>query len=124
MVDAIGARPLLLDPGRHDRLVAITSHLPYLVACSLIETAAATAATDPALWEVRASGFRDTTRLAGSDVTMMRDILMTNREAVVAALESCAAQLGRLAALIAARDEIGIDSVLESTHAQRRELYG
>jgi prephenate dehydrogenase len=124
MVDAVGARPLLLDPERHDRLVAVTSHLPYLAACSLIETAAAAAAADPALVEVKASGFRDTTRLAASDVVMMRDILMTNQDAVVAALESHAATIGHLAALIAAADQSGIEMVLRSAQSTRRDWYG
>jgi prephenate dehydrogenase len=124
MVDAIGARPFLLDPQRHDRLVAVTSHLPYLVACGLMETAAATAVADPLVWELKASGFRDTTRLSASDVTMMRDILMTNRESVVGALEDCALQLGRLAALIGAGDEQGLTALLNSACDQRRNLYG
>jgi prephenate dehydrogenase len=124
MVDAIGAHPLLLDPRRHDRLVAVTSHLPYLVACGLMETAVAAAAADPLLWELKASGFRDTTRLSASDVTIMHDILLTNREAVVGALEDCAVQLGRLAALIAAGDEGGLGTLLNSARTQRRDLYG
>jgi prephenate dehydrogenase len=124
IVDAVGAHPLLLDPQRHDRLVAVTSHLPYVVACSLMETAAVAAATDPLLWELKASGFRDTTRLSASDVTMMGDILLTNREAVGRVLEDCALQLGRLAALIAAGDERGLDALLRSARARRRDLYG
>jgi prephenate dehydrogenase len=124
LVESIGARPLILDAERHDRLVAVTSHLPYLVACGLVETAAAAATSDSMVWEVKASGFRDTTRLAGSEVTMMRDILITNRESVVEALENCAVQLGRLAALIQAGDVSGLQQALESARAQRRERYG
>jgi prephenate dehydrogenase len=123
MIAAVGARPLLIDPRRHDRLVALTSHLPYLVACGLVESAAALAAVDPLLWEVTASGFRDTSRLAASDVTMMRDILLTNQEAVVEALASCASQLDRLASLIAAGDKEGLEVILTSVRACRSELY-
>jgi prephenate dehydrogenase len=124
MVSAVGARPLLLEPRRHDQLVAVTSHLPYLVACGLVESAAALAAIDPLLWEVTASGFRDTTRLAASDVTMMRDILMTNQEAVVEALASCARQLDRLASLIDAGDQDGLEAILRSVQTCRRVLDG
>ena len=123
IVGAVRARPLLIDPRRHDRLVALTSHLPYLVACCLVESAAATAAIDPLLWDVRASGFRDTTRLAASDVTMMRDILLTNQEAVVEALAMCASQLGCLTSLIDAGDEDGLVATLTSIQTRRRELY-
>jgi prephenate dehydrogenase len=89
LVEAAGARPLILDPDRHDRLVAVASHLPYLLACALVGAAETTASTDPMVWDVAASGFRDTSRLAASDVTMMLDILLTNRGAVLEALGTC-----------------------------------
>jgi len=102
LVKAVGARPLTLEPDRHDRLVATISHLPYLLACGLVGTAESVAAADPTVWDVASSGFRDTSRLAASDVTMMLDILMTNREAVLEALGSCQARLRDLARLLEA----------------------
>lgn len=102
LVEAVGARPLTLAPDRHDRLVATISHLPYLLACGLVDTAEGVAAADPTVWDVAASGFRDTSRLAASDVTMMLDILLTNREAVLEALGSCQARLRDLAHLLEA----------------------
>jgi prephenate dehydrogenase len=114
LVEAVGARPLVLDPDRHDRLVATASHLPYLLACALVGAAETAASTDPAVWEVAASGFRDTSRLAASDVTMMLDILLTNREAVVEALGTCDAQLQHLARLVASGNEQGLRTVLSA----------
>jgi prephenate dehydrogenase len=68
----VGAVPLVLDDAkRHDFLVATLSHLPYLLACALVRTADATTSADPAAWEIVASGFRDTSRVAASDVDMM-----------------------------------------------------
>jgi prephenate dehydrogenase len=112
LVEAVGARPLVLDPDRHDRLVAAVSHLPYLLACALVSTAEATATADPAAWAVAANGFRDTSRLAASDVTVMLDILLTNREPVLEALDICEAQLRHLARLVGSGDENGLRSVL------------
>ncbi len=87
LVHRVGARPLILPPDQHDRLVATISHLPYLAAAALVGTTHHVAQEDPRVWRVAASGFRDTTRVASSDVKMMLDILLTNREAVLALLE-------------------------------------
>jgi len=121
LVEATGAHPLVLDPERHDRLVAVSSHLPYLLACGLAGTAAAKAGADPALWAVAASGFGDTSRLAGSDVTMMLDILLTNREAVLAAVQVCQTQLRKLAGTLEAGDEEGLRAVLTAIRGRRPE---
>jgi len=123
LVEALGARPLVLDPDRHDRLVATISHLPYLLACGLVGTAEIAASADPMVWEVAASGFRDTSRLAASDVTMMLDILLTNREAVMEALGVYQAQLRRLTRLVEAGDEEEMRDVLSTIRAQRKEMF-
>jgi prephenate dehydrogenase len=126
LAEAVGARPLVLEAQRHDRLVATISHLPYLLACGLVGTAESLAAADPAVWEVAASGFRDTSRLAASDVTMMLDILLTNREAVLEALGICEARLQDLAHLLEATDsdcasgeEEQLRAVLTAARARR-----
>jgi prephenate dehydrogenase len=114
LVEAAGARPLILDPDRHDRLVAVASHLPYLLACALVGAAETAASTDPMVWNVAASGFRDTSRLAASDVTMMLDILLTNRGAVLEALGTCDAQLCHLTGLVASGDEESLRAALSA----------
>jgi prephenate dehydrogenase len=119
LVEAVGARPLILAPGRHDRLVATVSHLPYLLACALVGTAEAMASADSTVWEVAATGFRDTSRLAASDVTMMCDILLTNREAVLEALNTCGAQLHRLSHLVEIGDEERLRVVLAAIRDRR-----
>jgi len=121
LVEAAGARPLVLEAQRHDRLVATISHLPYLLACGLVGTAESVAAADPAVWEVAASGFRDTSRLAASDVTMMLDILLTNREAVLEALGICRTRLRDLAHLLEAADEERLHAALTAVRARRSD---
>jgi len=66
------------------------------------------------VWNVAASGFRDTSRLAASDVTMMLDILLTNRGAVVEALNTCNVQIRHLTRLVEAGDEQGLRSALSA----------
>ena len=77
---ALGARPLWLDAVTHDEWVAATSHLPYLLAAALA------LATPEEAAPLVGSGFRSTARLAGSNPSMMLDVLTTNREHVLHAL--------------------------------------
>ncbi len=104
--------PLLLPADRHDWLVATVSHLPYLLACALVATADATTSADPAAWEIVAGGFRDTSRVAGSDVTMMIDILLTNRTEILNAVRAFQAQLDHLARLVEQAGPAEIEAAL------------
>ena len=109
---AVGARPLVVEAQRHDRLVASISHLPYIAASALVRAVAAVGAEDPLVWEIAAGGFRDTTRVAASDTRMFLDILMTNRAAVLAQMESLGAELESLRALLETGDEAGLCAAL------------
>jgi prephenate dehydrogenase len=120
---AVGAHPLILEPERQDFLVGTVSHLPYLLACSLVSTADATTSADPAAWEIVAGGFRDTSRVAGSDVTMMLDILLTNRAKVLKAVGAYQAQLQSLADLLQAGDEEGLRARLAAIRQTRIEMF-
>jgi prephenate dehydrogenase len=119
LVEAIGARAVVLEPDRHDQLVAAVSHLPYLAACGLVGTVEWVASSDPMARKVAASGFRDTSRLAASDVTMMLDILLTNQHAVTETLKAYQAHLCNLAHLIQSGDEEGLRAVLTTSRQGR-----
>jgi len=123
LVRAIGALPLVLEPHRQDCLVATLSHLPYLLACALVATANATTSADPAAWEIVAGGFRDTSRIAGSDVTMMIDILLTNREEVLKALNTFETQLRILTRLVQAGDEEEMRAMLSHICEERVRMF-
>lgn len=120
LVLAVGGRPLVVSPQAHDRAVAAISHLPYVAAAALV--AAVDAVGDPLAWSLAASGFRDTTRVAASDVDMMLDILLTNRTAVLDWLERFAGQLADLRAALAAEDEARLRAQLTAAQARRRNL--
>ncbi|RLT46171.1 MAG: prephenate dehydrogenase [Chloroflexi bacterium] len=122
VVAAVGAHALLLDAARHDRLAAATSHVPYLIACALMSAASAAAVDDDALWKLAASGFRDTSRLAASSVTMMLDILRTNRAPVRAALLAQREQIDRLAGLLEG-DEAALAQFLHGMRSERRRRF-
>jgi len=121
LTQAVGARPLLLDAPRHDVLVAAISHLPYLLAAGLVATAEGLA--DERVWKVAASGFRDATRLAASDETMMLDILLTNRTAVRQALARFEDQLADLTRLLETSDAIGLRAAMTAAAQRRRRLF-
>jgi len=120
---AVGGRPFIADADRHDRLVAAVSHLPYSLAVALMLTAIEIGAEDELVWKLAASGFRDTSRLAASDVTMMLDILLTNRAAIGGVLRRVAAHLDRLANLLATEDEDNLYALLHATHDQRTSMF-
>jgi prephenate dehydrogenase len=71
IAECLGSRPLFLPPLLHDELVSLTSHLPYLISAVLMHQASAAAEEQENLWDVSASGFRDTSRLAGSNPAVM-----------------------------------------------------
>lgn len=120
LIEAIAARPLILSPDRHDRLVAAISHLPYLSACALVEHTRNVARDDPTVWEVAASGFRDSSRVAASDVKMLLDILFTNRPAVLAAIDDFQSHLARLRYWLEEGDEAALTAALQEIAAARR----
>lgn len=122
LATAVGSRVIFLEPERHDRLVAAISHLPYLLSAALVATAEGVGQADDAVWDVAASGFRDTSRLAASDVTMMLDILLTNREAVLAMMEAFQGHLRSLAEHLQANDEAGLRALLEAARARRSKM--
>ncbi len=81
---ACGSEVELMTPEHHDLVLAITSHLPHLIAYNTVATAAdLEEVTDSEVIKYSAGGFRDFTRIAASDPTMWRDVFLNNREAVL-----------------------------------------
>jgi prephenate dehydrogenase len=117
LIMAAGARPLLADPAAHDAAVAAISHLPYAAATALV-SAVADSGTVLA-WSLAASGFRDTTRVAASNVDVMLDALLTNQHAVLDGLAGLAAQLEFLRAALAAGDEVTLRAYLANAQTRR-----
>jgi cyclohexadieny/prephenate dehydrogenase len=81
---ALGAKVELMDEKHHDLVLAITSHLPHLIAYNIVGTAAdLEEVTRGEVIKFSASGFRDFTRIAASDPTMWRDVFLMNKDAVL-----------------------------------------
>jgi prephenate dehydrogenase len=122
LVSAVGARPLVFQADRHDILVAAISHLPYLLAAALVNATEELAQDDALVWQLAASGFRDTSRLAASDVTMMLDILLTNRSAVLDSLERSKNQQEALRSALQGSDRQMLSDLLSAANSRRKEL--
>ncbi|MGR4068014.1 bifunctional prephenate dehydrogenase/3-phosphoshikimate 1-carboxyvinyltransferase [Billgrantia sp. C5P2] len=115
---ACGAEVLEMEVDRHDQVLARTSHLPHLLAFSLVDTLAR---QDERLeiFRYAAGGFRDFTRIAGSDPVMWRDIFTANRDAVLASLDDFEAGLGRLRQAVEAGDGDAMLSIFDrASHAR------
>jgi len=113
LVRSIGAVPVELSPDEHDRAVALTSHLPYLVAAALMRaTTAADRAAGPA--------FLGATRVAGSPVAMWAEICRANQASIQKALAAFREELARLEAAIADGDRLG--AMLEAARQARLRL--
>jgi cyclohexadieny/prephenate dehydrogenase len=83
----LGARVEIMDPVRHDRVLAITSHLPHLIAYNIVSTAYDMESVEQGeVVKFSAGGFRDFTRIAASDPVMWRDVFLNNKEAVLETL--------------------------------------
>ena len=94
-IERIGARPVRMDPARHDRLVAFVSHLPQVASTALMGLAATEEADEPEILLLAAGGFRDLTRLAASNPALWSEILLSNREAIAEAIDLYVERLRR-----------------------------
>jgi len=110
MWQVVGAEVLEMDVDDHDVVLGSTSHLPHVIAFSLVDTLAHDSQNEN-IFRYAAGGFRDFTRIASSDATMWRDIMLANKTAVLDAIDLFSANLSRLRSAIAAEDATEITGV-------------
>ncbi|MEQ8485438.1 MAG: prephenate dehydrogenase/arogenate dehydrogenase family protein [Pseudomonadales bacterium] len=113
---AVGGRVTYMDAQHHDEIVAVTSHLPHLVAFSYLQQ------VDGEHLEHTAGGFRDFTRIGGADADMWLPIFRLNRAAVLQALDALQRDLVHARALIEQGDETGLRAFIEAAARRRRAL--
>ena len=120
VVERIGAKVYFIDPVEHDAYVAGISHLPFVLAATIVKTTVGTAAGRE-MGALAATGFRDMTRLASGDVTMHRDIVMTNRDALTRWIDDTTVELNTLKEKIIAGDEAASMQFFVDAHKLREE---
>ncbi|MCF3932785.1 prephenate/arogenate dehydrogenase family protein [Acuticoccus sp. M5D2P5] len=115
-----GSEIELMDPKRHDLVLAITSHLPHLIAYNIVRTAYdMESVAESEVIKFSAGGFRDFTRIAASDPTMWRDVFLNNREAVLETLGRFSEDLASLQRAIRWGEGDLLYEVFERTRAIR-----
>ncbi len=119
---ATGANVERMDPDTHDRILARSSHLPQIVASTLAASLKDERVAGMLAADYGAGGLRDTTRLAASSAEMWRDILITNRDAIIEALKTFGATLAEFQKMIEAGDEEKMTALLERGRAMRERL--
>ena len=120
----VGAQVVAISSSDHDRLVALASHVPHLLAGALMNQAADAAREDAVLLQLAAGGFRDMTRIAAGDPAIWPDILFENREAISTSLRSLEERLARLRTAVETRDHSTLAASLTSASLARRQLPG
>ena len=121
--EALGAMVETMDPGHHDRVLAVTSHIPHLIAYTIVGTASdLEEVTRSEVIKYSAGGFRDFTRIAASDPTMWRDVFLNNRDAVLDMLDRFLTDLALMREAIVARDGETMFDWFTRTRAIRRSI--
>ena len=121
--EAIGANVEIMTPEHHDLVLAITSHVPHLIAYNIVGTAAdMEEVTQGEVIKFSAGGFRDFTRIAASDPTMWRDVFLTNKEAVLEMLGRFNEDLAALQRAIRWGDGEALFNLFTRTRAIRRSI--
>jgi len=121
LVRQIGARLVVLDADRHDHLVAIISHLPRILPIALLDTVHA--ANDEIAWDLAAGAFRESTHKATDNISMWLDILLTNPQEIIAAIDSLQNNLKELAHLIEEGNEAKLLTVLEAASLEWNRFF-
>lgn len=104
LVSSLGAVPMVLDYERHDYAVAAISHLPHLIAYSLVDLIRERDDADGTMRKIAAGGFKDITRIASSSPVMWENICLSNREQLLLLLDDYMERLGKVRAAVERRD--------------------
>lgn len=113
-----GAEVVRMEVAAHDRILALTSHLPHVLAFALVDSLARQSASDD-IFRFAAGGFRDFTRIASSDAVMWRDIALANRGALLDAIDGFTVTLDALRAAVAAGDGATLEQVFVRARSAR-----
>ncbi|MBX9729401.1 MAG: prephenate/arogenate dehydrogenase family protein [Sphingopyxis sp.] len=119
----LGANIEIMDARHHDLVLAVTSHLPHLIAYTIVGTASdLEEVTESEVIKYSAGGFRDFTRIAASDPVMWRDVFLSNREAVLEMLQRFSEDLSQLQRAIRWGDGDALQALFTRTRAIRQSI--
>ena len=120
---ALGSNVEVMDARHHDLVLAVTSHLPHLIAYTIVSTASDLEdVTSSEVIKYSAGGFRDFTRIAASDPTMWRDVFLSNKDAVLETLQRFSEDLSALQRAIRWNDGEALHALFSRSRAVRRAI--
>jgi cyclohexadieny/prephenate dehydrogenase len=120
---ALGSKVEMMDAAHHDLVLAVTSHIPHLIAYTIVGTASdLEEVTESEVIKYSAGGFRDFTRIAASDPVMWRDVFLTNRQAVLEMLGRFVEDLTAMQRAIRSADGETLFDLFTRTRAIRRAV--
>lgn len=100
LIREIGAIPMVMDPGEHDRVVAAVSHLPHIISASLVDLVK-DSDKDGLMKQIAAGGFKDITRISSSSPVMWQQISLANRDKIISLLDQYIERLSNVRSLLA-----------------------
>ncbi|MCM8801556.1 MAG: prephenate dehydrogenase [Candidatus Omnitrophica bacterium] len=112
----LGVKVVLLSPQFHDKVLSFISHLPHILAFSLINT------TPKRFLDFAASGFKDTTRIASSDREIWQDIFLSNRRCILKAIDLFQQNLSKIKSAIKTRDKEFLNKFINQAKRKREQL--
>jgi len=122
LANSIGSIPIVLDYREHDRIVAAISHLPHLIASSLVNLVKTSDTPEEIMKRLAAGGFKDITRIASSSPEMWEQICMTNAENIAALLEDYITSLEEILGALKARQSSAVYKLFDSSRAYRNSI--
>ena len=117
---SVGATTLLLSPDAHDTMLAVTSHLPHILASALMRSAFQTQQSYLQTRLLTAGSFNDGTRVAASSPEIWRDVCLSNRDALLQALKAFRGEMDTLEAAVEGRDAAGIEAFFAAGASAKR----
>lgn len=124
LIEAIGAKPLVMDAATHDALLAVTSHLPHITASLLVHLFMQTQDDHSVVEQLVAGGWRDGTRVAAGSPEMWRDICLANTESIINNIDRMAAELGKVREMLEEKNPESLqDWFASAANARRKQGY-
>ena len=117
-----GAQLMEMSSEKHDRLLALTSHLPHMLAYALVNLLAGQSQDEGECFDLVAGSFFDTTRIASSDPVMWRDICLHNGDELLARMGEYQEMMDRLAALVRSKDAEGLEQMFRRAQSARGRI--
>ncbi len=122
LVIGLGARPILMNAQQHDRLIALTSHLPHVLSLALLDMAMKYGENDSKTWDLVGGSFTSATRVAASSTDLIVDMLLTNPHPISAVVDEMIAELSILKGIIEGDNESDLRTYIEKVQKKAGEL--